>query len=436
MPNVVVVGAQWGDEGKGKVVDLLTEHAQVVVRFQGGNNAGHTLVVGTQKTVLHLIPSGILHAGKTCVIGNGCVIDPTVLMKEIDGLRARGFLSDPAQLLISEHAHVIFPWHKHLDALREKTRGGSPIGTTGRGIGPAYEDKVARHGIRVRDLLDIDRLRKRVKERLPSALEEMAQLAKMAKAEEPLLESEGIVSEYAVLGGRIREYVGDGSLFLSEQARKGSRILFEGAQGTLLDVDHGTYPYVTSSNTVAGNAAVGSGIGPTVIDRVMGITKAYTTRVGSGPFPTELNDETGERLRKVGDEFGATTGRPRRCGWLDTVVLRYASRVNGLWGLALTKLDVLSGLETLKICTGYDLDGKRLTELPGELEDLSRVVPVYEELPGWEQRLAGARTLEDLPPSALRYVRRVEELVGVPVVCISVGAERGETILLSNPFRL
>ncbi len=435
MPNVVVVGAQWGDEGKGKVVDLLTEHAQVVVRFQGGNNAGHTLVVGTQKTVLHLIPSGILHAGKTCVIGNGCVIDPTVLMKEIDGLRARGFLQDPTQLIISEHAHVIFPWHKHLDALREKSRGGSAIGTTGRGIGPAYEDKVARHGIRMRDLLDVDRLRKRVKERLPSALEEISHVARSAKAEEPLLEAEAIVSEYAVLGSRLKDFVGDGSLFLSEHARKGTRILFEGAQGTLLDVDHGTYPYVTSSNTVAGNAAVGSGIGPTVIDRVMGITKAYTTRVGGGPFPTELSDETGERLRKVGDEFGATTGRPRRCGWLDTVVLRYAARVNGLWGLALTKLDVLSGLETLKICTAYELDGRRMTELPGELEDLSRVTPIYEELPGWEKPLAGCRTLEDLPATALRYVRRVEEMVGVPVVCISVGAERGETILLSNPFR-
>jgi adenylosuccinate synthase len=314
-------------------------------------------------------------------------------------------------------------------------RGGSPIGTTGRGIGPAYEDKVARHGIRVRDLLDIDRLRKRVKERLPSAVEEMAQLAKSAKAEEPLLDAEAIVSEYAVMGTRLKDFVGDGSLFLSEHARKGTRILFEGAQGTLLDVDHGTYPYVTSSNTVAGNAAVGSGIGPTVIDRVMGITKAYTTRVGGGPFPTELSDETGERMRKIGDEFGATTGRPRRCGWLDTVVLRYAARVNGLWGLALTKLDVLSGFDSLKICTAYELDGKRVTELPGELEELSRVTPVYEELPGWEKPLAGCRTLEDLPPTALRYVRRVEELTGVPVVCVSVGAERGETILISNPFR-
>ncbi len=435
MPNVVVVGAQWGDEGKGKIVDLLTEHAQVVVRFQGGNNAGHTLVVGGQKTVLHLIPSGVLHSGKTCVIGNGCVLDPTVLMKEVDGLRARGFLQDAGQLLISEHAHVICPWHKHLDTLREKARGGGAIGTTGRGIGPAYEDKVARRGIRVRDLLDGDRLRRRVKERLPDALEEIARLARTAKADEPLLDVEAIVSELLVLGSRLKEFVGDASLTLSEHVRKGTRILFEGAQGTLLDIDHGTYPFVTSSNTVAGNAAVGSGLGPTAIDRVMGITKAYTTRVGSGPFPTELNDATGERLRKVGDEFGATTGRPRRCGWLDTVVLRYATRVNGLWGLALTKMDVLSGLESLRICTAYELDGQRITELPCDFEDFSRVQPVYEEIAGWQQPLAGARTFDDLPPAAQRYVRRVEEIAGIPVVCISVGAERGETIVLQNPFR-
>jgi adenylosuccinate synthase len=435
MSNVVVVGAQWGDEGKGKVVDLLTEHAQVVVRFQGGNNAGHTLVVGGQKTVLHLIPSGILHQGKTCVIGNGTVIDPAVLMKEIDALRARGFLTDSTQLMISDHAHVIFPWHKHLDTLREKQRGATAIGTTGRGIGPAYEHKVARHGIRVRDLLDETRLRRRVKERLAGVSDELGMLARAAKTEEPLLSEDEVVKEYAAHGNRLREFVGDCSLFLSEQVRKGSRILFEGAQGTLLDVDHGTYPYVTSSNTVAGQAAIGSGLGPTVLDRVMGITKAYTTRVGGGPFPTELDDALGERLRKVGDEFGATTGRPRRCGWLDVVVLRYAVRVNGLWGLALTKLDVLSGLESLKICTGYLLDGAEITELPGDLDELSRVKPIYEELPGWNDRLATARTLEDLPEAALRYVRRVEELCGIPVVCISVGAERGETIVMQNPFR-
>jgi adenylosuccinate synthase len=435
MPNVVVVGAQWGDEGKGKVVDLLTEHAQVVVRFQGGNNAGHTLVVGGQKTILHLIPSGILHPGKTCVIASGVVIDPSVLVNEIDSLKGRGFLKDDTQLLISANAHVIFPWHKLIDALREKILGGSKLGTTGRGIGPAYEDKVARQGIRIRDLLNAERLARRVSERLPSALEELEQLSRAAKTTLPSIEVEGLLAEYAALGQRIQPHVGDVSLFLAGQIAKGARILFEGAQGTLLDIDHGTYPFVTSSNCVAGNAAVGAGLGPTAIDKVMGISKAYTTRVGSGPFPTELSDETGERLRAKGVEFGSTTGRPRRCGWLDAVVLRYAARVNGLWGIALTKLDVLSGLKTIGLCTAYELDGRRLTELPGDLEDLERIQPVYEMLPGWDDDLAAVRTLDELPENAKRYVRRVEEACAVPVVCISVGADRGETILLQNPFR-
>ncbi|WP_223634809.1 adenylosuccinate synthase [Corallococcus sp. EGB] len=435
MPNVVVIGAQWGDEGKGKVVDLLTEHAQVVVRFQGGNNAGHTLVVGGQKTVLHLIPSGILHPGKTCVIGNGVVVDPAVLVREIDALKPRGFLKDDAQLLISDNAHVIFPWHKLLDSFREKARGGSAIGTTGRGIGPAYEDKVARRGIRVRDLLHPERLRRRIDERLPAVMEELKDLCAKAGVDVPVLETPQILAEFSTLGERLRPYVHDVSLFLSEQVRRGARILFEGAQGTLLDVDHGTYPFVTSSNCVAGNAAVGSGLGPTAIDKVMGISKAYTTRVGGGPFPTELSDELGERLRKVGDEFGATTGRPRRCGWLDGVVLRYAVRVNGLWGLALTKLDVLSGIKTLSICNAYELDGQRITELPGDYEDLARVKPLYETLPGWDEKIAGVRTFDELPEAAKRYVRRVEEVSGVPVVCVSVGADRGETVLLQNPFR-
>ncbi|MBZ4416991.1 adenylosuccinate synthase [Myxococcus sp. RHSTA-1-4] len=435
MPNVVVIGAQWGDEGKGKVVDLLTEHAQVVVRFQGGNNAGHTLVVGGQKTVLHLIPSGILHPGKTCVIGNGVVVDPAVLVGEIDALKARGFLKDDGQLLISDNAHVIFPWHKLLDSFREKARGGSAIGTTGRGIGPSYEDKVARRGIRMRDLLNPERLRKRIEERLPLALEELKDLCAQAGADVPQLEVPQVLAEFSALGERLKPYVHDASLYLSEQVRRGARILFEGAQGTLLDVDHGTYPFVTSSNCVAGNAAVGSGLGPTAIDKVMGISKAYTTRVGGGPFPTELNDAIGEQLRKVGDEFGATTGRPRRCGWLDGVVLRYAARVNGLWGMALTKLDVLSGLKTLNICNAYDLDGQRITELPGDYEDLARVKPIYETMPGWDEKLAGVRTFDELPENAKRYVRRVEEVSGVPVVCVSVGADRGETVLLQNPFR-
>ena len=435
MPNVVVIGAQWGDEGKGKVVDLLTEHAQLVVRFQGGSNAGHTLVVDGEKTILRLIPSGILHPGKTCVIGNGVVIDPADLVREVESLKARGFLKDDSQLLVSENAHVIFPWHKLLDAFREKVRDGGAIGTTGRGIGPAYEDKVARRGIRIRDLLKPERLQQRIAERLPAVLEELSKLAQAAKVEVPMLEMQQILTEYSGLAERIRTYVGDVSLFLSAEIKKGAKILFEGAQGTLLDVDHGTYPFVTSSNCVAGNAAVGSGLGPTCIDRVMGISKAYTTRVGGGPFPTELQDEVGEGLRKRGDEFGSVTGRPRRCGWLDGVVLRYAARVNGFWGLALTKIDVLSGQKTLKLCTAYQLDGKRVEEMPCDFEDLARVEPIYETFPGWEEKLEGVRAFEDLPANAQKYIRRVESLSGVPVTCVSVGADRGETILLQNPFR-
>lgn len=434
MPNVVVIGAQWGDEGKGKVVDLLTEHAKVVVRFQGGNNAGHTLVVGGQKTVLHLIPSGILHEGKTCVIGNGTVIDPAVLVTEIDALVKRGVLRSEGHLLISGNAHVILPWHKQLDLLREKARGGSPIGTTGRGIGPAYEDKVARRGIRLRDLLHPERLKRRIEERLPAAHAELEVLARSAGLEAPVFAVQAVVDEFTRLGDQLRPYLADCSLFLHEQIRKGEKILFEGAQGTLLDVDHGTYPFVTSSNCVAGNASVGSGLGPTAIDKVMGISKAYTTRVGGGPFPTELKDELGERLRQIGAEFGTTTGRSRRCGWLDAVVLRYAVRTNGLWGIALTKLDVLSGFAELKLCVAYELDGQRVEELPHDYEDLERVVPIYETLQGWTESLAGVRAFEDLPEAARRYVHRVEEVSGVPVVCVSVGADRGETILRRNPF--
>jgi adenylosuccinate synthase len=384
---------------------------------------------------LHLIPSGILHAAKTCVIGNGVVIDPAVLVEEIDALKAKGFLKDDAQLVISSNAHVIFPWHKELDLLREKARGSAALGTTGRGIGPAYEDKVARNGIRVRDLMNAQRLEARVVERLVSANDELRALAQQAKTAAPVLDAKQIAADFAKLGDRLRRHVADGSLFLSAQLQRGARILFEGAQGTLLDVDHGTYPYVTSSNCVAGNASVGAGIGPTAIDKVVGISKAYTTRVGGGPFPTELDDALGERLRKVGDEYGATTGRPRRCGWLDGVVLKFSVRVNGLWGLALTKLDVLSGLETLQICTAYELDGQRIQELPGDPEDLDRVKPLYESLPGWAEPLAGVRTIEELPETARRYIKRVEEVSGVPVICVSVGADRGETILLQNPFR-
>jgi len=430
MANVVVVGAQWGDEGKGKIVDLLTQDADVVVRFQGGNNAGHTLVVGGEKTVLHLIPSGILHPGKHCVIGNGVVADPEVLVQEIDRLKAKGAFRDDGQLVISLDAHVIMPWHKAIDIAREQAAGAGKIGTTGRGIGPTYEDKVARRGLRIRDLLDEARLARRVRERCPSAREELRRLGAT-----PELDEDAIAKRYAELGRRLARYATDVSLWLHRALGQGKALLFEGAQGTMLDVDHGTYPFVTSSNTVAGNAVVGCGLGPTAVDFVLGITKAYSTRVGGGPYPSELKDDTGERLRKIGNEFGATTGRPRRTGWLDALALRFAARVNGLHGLAMTKLDVLTGFEKVKIAVGYRMDGKLLEEMPSDPEVLERCEAVYEELPGWPEKVEGLRTWDDLPPKARTYVKRVEALVGVKVIGISVGAERGETILLENPFR-
>jgi adenylosuccinate synthase len=430
MPNVVVVGAQWGDEGKGKIVDLLTQDADVVVRFQGGNNAGHTLVVGGEKTVLHLIPAGILHPGKHCVIGNGVVADPEVLVMEIDRLKAKGAFRDDGQLVVSLDAHVIMPWHKAIDVAREKAMGEGKIGTTGRGIGPTYEDKVARRGLRVRDLVDEARLARKVKERVPAAREELRRLGA-----EPDLDEAAIVKRYAELGRRVARYATDVSLWLHRALREGKQLLFEGAQGTMLDVDHGTYPFVTSSNTVAGNAVVGCGLGPTAVDYVLGISKAYSTRVGGGPYPSELKDDVGERLRKVGGEYGATTGRPRRTGWLDALALRFAARVNGLHGIAMTKLDVLTGFEKVKIAVGYRLDGKVLDEMPSDPEVLERCEAVYEELPGWSEKVEGLRTWNDLPLRARAYVKRVEELVGVKVIGVSVGADRGETILLENPFR-
>ncbi len=429
MANVVIVGAQWGDEGKGKIVDRLTEFADVVVRFQGGNNAGHTLVVDGEKTVLHLIPAGILHPGKSCVIGNGVVLDPGVIVMEIDRLKQKGFLADDSQLVVSLDAHVIMPWHKAIDVAREQALGAGKLGTTGRGIGPTYEDKVARRGIRVRDLLDGDRLLRKVRERLPEALEEIRRLGAPAD-----LQAEPIAEEYARHGNRLKRHAAESSLALHRAIRAGKSLLFEGAQGTMLDVDHGTYPFVTSSNTVAGNAATGSGVGPTEIDQVVGVSKAYCTRVGGGPYPTELRDETGERLRRVGNEFGATTGRPRRTGWFDAVALRYAARVNGLDGLAITKLDVLTGFPQPKVAVAYRFDGRTVEELPGDLEDLERCEPVYESLPGWSEPLAGARSWEDLPVAARSYVKRLEALSGVKVMAVSVGADRGETILLENPF--
>jgi len=430
MPNVVVVGAQWGDEGKGKIVDLLTEYADVVVRFQGGNNAGHTLVVGGEKTVLHLIPAGILHPGKACVIGNGVVFDPEVFVLEIDRLKAKGALKDDGQLVVSLDAHVIMPWHKAIDVAREQAMGAGKIGTTGRGIGPTYEDKVARRGLRIRDLLDRARLARKVKERLPLAREELKRLGAT-----PELDEEAIIARYAELGGRIARYAGDVSLWLHRALKQGKQLLFEGAQGTMLDVDHGTYPFVTSSNTVAGNAVVGCGLGPTAVDYVLGISKAYSTRVGGGPYPSELKDATGDRLRTVGGEFGATTGRPRRTGWLDALALRYAVRVNGLDAIAMTKLDVLAGFDRVKIAVAYRIDGKTVDEMPSDLELLERAEAIYEELPGWSEKLDQLRTWDDLPAPARAYVKRVQDLVGVKVIGVSVGADRGQTILVENPFR-
>jgi adenylosuccinate synthase len=430
MSNVVIVGAQWGDEGKGKIVDLFTSWADVVVRYQGGANAGHTLVVGGVKTVLHLVPSGILHAGKRCFIGNGVVIDPEALVEEIEFLKGRGLLADPTQLVVSENAHVILGYHKRIDSGREKKAGKGSIGTTGRGIGPAYEDKVARRGIRVRDLGKPASLREKLAARLDEANGQITALGG-----EPM-QLEAVLAQALALGEKIAPYVGDCSEKLAHEVERGRAVLFEGAQGTLLDVDHGTYPYVTSSNTVAGNAAVGSGLGPTSIDSVIGISKAYTTRVGNGPLPTELTDATGEKLRTVGAEFGATTGRPRRCGWLDALVLRYAARVNGLSGLALTKLDVLTGFEKLQVAVGYKLPGgKTVAEFPSDPDLLAEAQPVYEELPGWKEPLGDLREYDELPDAARRYVERVEQLVGVEAIAVSVGPDRGQTIVRKNPFR-
>jgi adenylosuccinate synthase len=429
MPAVVVVGAQWGDEGKGKVVDIFSEHADIVVRFQGGNNAGHTLVVGDEKTVLHLVPSGVLHRGKVCVIGNGVVVDPLILLQEIDALKKRGYLEDDNLLKISDRAHLIMPYHHAIDQARERLRGEGRIGTTGRGIGPTYEDKMARIGIRFADLLD----ERSFSEALRHTIEEKNfYLRKILK--EQALDYQSICDEYLRLRERLAPRVIDTSLYLDRALAAGRRVLFEGAQGTMLDVDHGTYPYVTSSNTVAGAACTGGGIAPNRITAVIGITKAYTTRVGSGPFPTELNDDLGRKLREDGEEFGATTGRPRRCGWFDAVVARQAVRLNGLAGMAITKLDVLTGIKKLRVCVAYDFEGRRLEEIPASLSVLNAARPIYEEFPGWTESISRARSLDDLPVNARRYVSCLEELCGIPSVLVSVGARRGETITLRNPF--
>jgi adenylosuccinate synthase len=427
--NAVIVGTQWGDEGKGKIVDLLAETSDMVVRFQGGNNAGHTMVVEGEQFISHLIPSGILQK-KTCVIGNGVVVDPAVLLGEIDALTTRGVNVSPAMLKICEKAHLIMPYHQAVDHAREKFKGDKKIGTTGRGIGPAYEDKATRRGIRFVDLLNPELFAEKVITMLD---EKNFYLKNYLSAE--TLDSKQIIEQYQAYAQRLAPYVTNVSVTINTAINQNRQVMFEGAQGTHLDIDHGTYPFVTSSNTVAGNACCGSGVGPKQINDVIGIVKAYTTRVGQGPFPSELFDDIGDKIQKKGAEFGATTGRRRRCGWLDTVILKNAVRLNGLTGLAITKLDVLDGLDSIKICTGYDYNGKTLTEFPASLKILGDCKPIYETLPGWPEDISGMQKLEELPQKVKNYLNRIAELAETPVDIISVGPDRDQTIVLRNPFK-
>ncbi|HSG79596.1 MAG TPA: adenylosuccinate synthase [Acidimicrobiia bacterium] len=420
MPATIVIGAQWGDEGKGKIANLVAADADVVVRYQGGNNAGHTIVIGEETFALSLIPSGVIYPEVTPVIGNGCVVDPKVLLEEMDMLRSRGV--DPSALRVSANAHLIMPYHRKLDAVRERFLGRQQIGTTKRGIGPAYQDKFARQGIRMQDLYDP----KIFRDKLEAALREKNQLLTKLYNQLPL-EADEIAEEYLSYAPRLLDHVTDASLLVWQAIDEGRNVIFEGAQGTLLDIDHGTYPFVTSSSPIAGGALTGTGIGPKQIDSVLGVTKAYVSRVGSGPFPTELSDETGEKMVQIGGEFGTVTGRRRRCGWLDAVALRYAVRVNGITELALMKLDVLSAFDTLRIGVGYTSLGTKYDEFPRQQRVLYNCTPIYEDLRGWSADITGVRAFSDLPEAAQRYVERIEELTGVGVALISVGPERSAT---------
>ncbi|MDR0434768.1 MAG: adenylosuccinate synthase [Gracilibacteraceae bacterium] len=428
MPAVVLIGAQWGDEGKGKTTDFLAEQSQVIARYQGGNNAGHTIVLGTEVYKLHLAPSGIFYPDKLCVIAGGVVLDPAVLLQELDDLRQRGV--SIANLRISANAHIIMPYHRLLDELEENERGADKIGTTGRGIGPAYRDKISRSGIRMQDLLEPEALTAKIRSNLA---EKNLLLTKIYGR--PPLDPEAVSAEYREYGARLAPYVADTALLLNERLNRGERVLFEGAQGVMLDLDHGTYPFVTSSNPVAGGACTGAGVGPMCIDAVVGVIKAYTTRVGAGPFPTELADETGEQLRQRGGEYGATTGRARRCGWLDAVAARYAVRISGISSLTMMKLDVLSGIGPLKICVGYrTADGTVLKDFPLSARLLSQITPVYEEMRGWDEALDGIKEFDRLPAAARDYVRRAEDLIGARAALLSVGPEREQTIVRGGVF--
>ncbi len=421
MSTVVVVGTQWGDEGKGKITDYLAEKAEVVARYQGGNNAGHTIVFNGTRYKLHLIPSGIFYKEKICVLGNGMVIHPQALVEELDYLHQHGVSTD--NLRISDRAHVIMPYHLRLDLASEKLKGNEKIGTTGKGIGPAYMDKAARVGIRISDLLDPEQF----KQKLKRNLEEKNRLL------EQIYQTDGFTFEeiyesYLACADRFRQYVTDTSVVLNDAIDQGKRVLFEGAQGVMLDIDQGTYPFVTSSNPVAGGVCIGSGVGPTKIHHVIGVAKSYTTRVGDGPFPTELHDEIGDQIREIGREYGTTTGRPRRVGWFDSVVVRHARRVSGITGLSVNSLDVLTGLDTVKICVAYEVDGKRIENYPANLSLLERCKPVYEELPGWKQDITGVRSIHELPEETRHYIERVSQLTGIPVTTFSVGPGRDQTV--------
>ena len=428
MSNVAVIGAQWGDEGKGKVVDIYGKHAEIVVRYQGGNNAGHTLVVNGQKVVLHLIPAASLHEGKTCVIANGVVVDVEVFFHELNSLREKGYLTT-SKVLLSDRAHVIMPYHKIIDQLREKRRDGTTIGTTGRGIGPAYSDKISRIGIRIGDLFSPTYLKSRIEE---SLVEKNVLLEKLY-GEKPFDASQ-LTEAYLAFGEKIRPYVVDTNELIHGAIQQKKKILFEGAQGTLLDIDQGTYPFVTSSNTTSGGACTGTGIPPSAVNEVIAIVKAYSTRVGSGPFPTEQLNEVGERLQNVGAEFGATTGRKRRCGWLDLVALRHTRNINGFTGLAITKLDVLSGLSEIQVCTGYEYKGKVFKTIPSEIAVLDNVKPVYKTLKAWDETVTELTNLDKTPAALRDYVKYIEDELEVKTALLSVGPDRRQTLELRNPF--